>query len=266
MILRQLYAGGKLKALTMSYDDGVIEDRRLVEIFNRHGIKGTFHLNSGLSEGSERKIPAAEFASVYAGHEISCHSSHHPYLERIAAGSVVEEVLSDRRALEAVTGCPVTGMSYPFGTWNPQVIELLRACGIVYSRTTASHGSFRLPEDFLAWHPTCHHAHNALAKLEEFKANNRHLSLLYVWGHSYEFEFNKPDNNWGIIENFCAAAAGLSDVWYATNIEIYRYITAIRSVVTGVDGRLLYNPSAIPVWFDAEGTVVEVKAGETIRL
>ena len=40
-----LYPEGKLKALTMSYDDGVRQDRRLIEIFNRNGLKGTFHLN-----------------------------------------------------------------------------------------------------------------------------------------------------------------------------------------------------------------------------
>jgi len=32
-----LFPQGRSRALTMSYDDGVVEDRRLVEIFNRHG-------------------------------------------------------------------------------------------------------------------------------------------------------------------------------------------------------------------------------------
>ena len=34
---------GKAKALTMSYDDGKIQDERLVSIFNRYGIRGTFN-------------------------------------------------------------------------------------------------------------------------------------------------------------------------------------------------------------------------------
>ncbi|WP_330672485.1 hypothetical protein [Acetatifactor muris] len=29
---------GKAKALTMSYDDGKLQDERLVEIFNKYGI------------------------------------------------------------------------------------------------------------------------------------------------------------------------------------------------------------------------------------
>ena len=51
------YPQGKMKALTMSYDDGTIHDRRLVEIFNAHGIKGTFHLNSGTFENSGKIDP-----------------------------------------------------------------------------------------------------------------------------------------------------------------------------------------------------------------
>ena len=41
------FPGGKRKALTMSFDDGRDSDRRAVEILNKYGIKGTFHLNAG---------------------------------------------------------------------------------------------------------------------------------------------------------------------------------------------------------------------------
>ena len=39
---------GKMKALTFSYDDGVTQDRRLVELFDRYGLKATFNINSEL--------------------------------------------------------------------------------------------------------------------------------------------------------------------------------------------------------------------------
>ena len=35
-----------MKALTFSYDDGVEQDRRLVELFNKNNLKCTFNLNS----------------------------------------------------------------------------------------------------------------------------------------------------------------------------------------------------------------------------
>ena len=41
-MIRLLYPGGKTKALTFSYDDGKIHDRRLVKLFNTHGLKATF--------------------------------------------------------------------------------------------------------------------------------------------------------------------------------------------------------------------------------
>ena len=37
---------GKNKAITFSYDDGVTQDRRLIEILNRYGLKATFNINS----------------------------------------------------------------------------------------------------------------------------------------------------------------------------------------------------------------------------
>ena len=47
-VIYTCFPGGKHKVLTMSYDDGRLEDRRLVELFNRYGIRGTFNLNGRL--------------------------------------------------------------------------------------------------------------------------------------------------------------------------------------------------------------------------
>ena len=44
---------GKKKAVTFSYDDGVTQDRRLVELLNRYGLKATFNLNSGIQSYAE---------------------------------------------------------------------------------------------------------------------------------------------------------------------------------------------------------------------
>ena len=40
------FPGGAYKVVTLSYDDNVEEDVRLVEIMKKHGLKGTFNLNS----------------------------------------------------------------------------------------------------------------------------------------------------------------------------------------------------------------------------
>jgi len=134
-----------------------------------------------------------------------------------------------------------------------------------YSRTTKSTNDFKLPENFLAWHPTCHHKHNLMENLEAFYAPSRYnrLKLFYVWGHSYEFN---NDNNWGLIEEFSKKAGGREDTWYATNIEIVDYVNAIRALRVSADRTMVYNPSAIEVWFTVNGNTVSVKPGETFKL
>ena len=82
---------GKRRALTMSYDDGVFQDRRLVEIFNKYGIKGTFHLNSANMQGGGDGIFVSpdEVATLYAGHEVAVHTLTHPNLTGEADETVV---------------------------------------------------------------------------------------------------------------------------------------------------------------------------------
>ena len=72
---------GKMKAVTFSYDDGVLQDKRLIEILNKYGLKCTFNLNSGFfgKAGSlirddvtvaHCKPLAREVHDIYEGHEI----------------------------------------------------------------------------------------------------------------------------------------------------------------------------------------------------
>ena len=67
----QYYPGGKTKALTMSYDDGRIHDLRLLDIFNKYGIKGTFHLNSDTLD-RENFVSREQVATAYAGTRCRC--------------------------------------------------------------------------------------------------------------------------------------------------------------------------------------------------
>ena len=260
------YKDGKNKALTMSYDDGIAQDKRLIEIFNKNGIKGSFHINGGLF-GAVHKHPrlfAEDIKNVYAGHEVSCHGFTHPFLERLPAMEVVHEILDDKKALEDACGYVVRGMSYPFGTYNSEVIDIHKKLGINYARTVVSTGNFKIPDDFMRWDATCHHNDGRLMSLlESFKASTSPLPLMYVWGHAYEFD---DRDNWNVIEEFCSAAGGDPDVWYATNIEIFDYVTAMRKCELSADRTMLYNPSAVSVWVKTGGRTVECKGGEMTKL
>ena len=257
MRLSFCFPEGKIKALTFSYDDGFAPDEKLVEIFNRFGMKATFNLNAcRYQDNPEEK--AEYLKRLYAGHEIACHGKTHPFFERLPQMSLVEEILEDRRALEQLTGKIINGMAYPYGTYDSNVIQTLRSLGIVYSRTVKSTGRFDFPDDFLEWNPTCHHRENVMELGEKFLATG-YVSLFYVWGHSFEFEKN---NNWDIMEQLCAKLSGKTDVWYATNLDIYNYITAFRRLESTVDARIVRNPSAQSVWLlNEKGVPVEIKGG-----
>jgi hypothetical protein len=262
-IRHNLFPGGRCKALTLSYDDGVVHDRRLVEIFNRYGLKGTFHLNSGFL-GREGKISPEEVSALFHGHEISAHTVTHPFLEQTPRQQFAQQILDDRRNLEALAGYPVRGMSYPFGTYDSAIVAALPGLGICYARTVESHGRFSLPENPLLWHPTCHHK-QMLEKADAFLAENRQQNpqLFYVWGHSYEFH---NDNNWELIETFGTRiqAAG-SQIWFATNIEIIDYLDAVKRLRISADGSLVENPSLQPVWITWDGKSREIAPGELAR-
>lgn len=258
------YPQGKIKALTMSYDDGQIYDRRLIRIFNKYGIKGTFHLNSGKLD-SEPFLNSSEIRDLFEGHEVAIHTLNHPYLTRVPKESIIEEIMEDRERLESLVNYPIRGMSYPYGDYGEELLELLPYLGIEYSRTVNSHGNFSLPKHFLRWNPTCHHDDNLLKKYEEFKKleSNETMPLLYVWGHSFEFERN---NNWDMIEDFCKKISNDETIWYATNAEIMDYLKALKNLKFSVNKKIVYNPSALTVWIGVDGNPVKVEGGRYLTL
>ena len=274
MKLRNIYTcfpGGKHKVLTLSYDDGKIADRRLVSIFNEYGLKGTFNVNSDLydypcTEPYDPRIPLSEFKDLYKGHEVACHTAQHPTIARCPKEQMVLQVIEDRRKLEEALGYTVRGLAYPNGSFDDNVVDALKACGIVHARTVHSTLGFSMPTDFLRWNPTCSHRNEALERLsKEFSElhKTQYLYMMYVWGHSYEFE---KDGNWNIIEKFAKDMGGHEDIWYATNIEIVDYMDAASRVQVSVNGDFAFNPSAISVWLEVDGKHVELKPGVVTEL
>ena len=278
---RQLrFPGGLAKALTLSYDDAVIEDERLIDIMLRHGLKGTFNINSGAynQEGYERpvgewrhcRLSKSEVAKLYQkeGIEPAIHSYTHPHLEALPVAQASYEILRDRAELEELFGVMVRGGAYPFGTYNDETVQALKDAGIVYCRTTKSTEKFDIPTDWLRLPATCHHKNTNLPALtEKFISAKPEAKddpmLFYLWGHSYEFE---RDNNWEIIERFAEEIGGCDDVWYATNIEVCDYVTAWNQLVFSLNMDKVYNPTALTLWFTRGGNLYSVAPGETLTL
>lgn len=265
------FPGGKAKALSFSYDDGVEQDIRLIQIFRQYGLKGTFNLNSGLfgRQDKHRRLTADEARQVYTPDvcEVACHGANHGTLAILDPAVASLDVLDDRRNLENLFDRQIHGLAYANGSVNDTVETICRNAGIWYGRTAKSTKDFCLPENWLRMHPTCHHNNAQLTDLAErftALAPAKNPQLFLVWGHAYQFD---DQNNWGVMERFAGQTSGRGDIWYATNEEIYLAWRDYKRLEYSADGSIVHNPGPRSVWLgEQDGTCYEIRAGETVRL
>jgi len=152
---------GKMKAVTFSYDDGVTQDIRLIDMFNKYGLKATFNINSeflGLESTLDRegkivnhtKNKKSEIKEIYRGHEVAVHTLTHPNLTQLDESEIIRQVENDRKNLESLVGYDVVGMAYPCGgvNNNDYVAEVIKNnTPIKYSRTITSTHNFDLQDN-----------------------------------------------------------------------------------------------------------------------
>ena len=227
----------KNKALTFSYDDGVLQDRRLIEIFNKYNLKATFNINSELLglDGelvrngvliNHTKNKKEDVKYIYYGHEVAVHTLTHPNLTQIPDDNeVIRQVEQDRLNLSELVGYEVLGMAYPCGGVNcdDRVAEIIRNnTPVKYSRTITTTNSFEPYSDLYQYKGTLYH-HEEWDKL--FKMGEEFLSLkantpkvFYIWGHAYEFDIY-PER-WEMFDEFCRMMSGKDDIFYGTNLEV----------------------------------------------
>ena len=227
----------KLKAVTFSIDDGCESDKRIVEIFNKYGIKGTFNINSGLlntelkiynTEGEVvevvPKIKAYEVKDTYAGHEVAVHTCTHPNLTRLEEKEIIYQIEEDRKTLSALVGYDVIGMAYPCGGINndERVAAIIKQnTPIAYSRTITSTYSFDLQDNLLQFHPTVYWVEDCLLEVvNKFLAlKTDKPQLLYIWGHAFELD-RGTHISYEKLEKLCSLLAGHKDVFFGTNKEV----------------------------------------------
>lgn len=258
------YPGWKLKALSFSFDDGNIADRRLISIFNQYGMKATFHIPAAwLKTKPKNRITEKEISTLYAGHEISGHGANHLNMTAISIKKAEEELDQDIKEWKRITGKTLLGYAYPYGRHNPAVVEAVKKRGMIYSRPVYPYKkNFDLPDNFLYWTPQVH-LNGGIDKWANrylsFKPVT--LSVLLVWGHSYEFNQLK---NWHIFESFCKKMSGKKDIYYATMAEIASYALAVRALKITHDGKHIINNSERNIFFIKDGKRLILEPGKQL--
>lgn len=275
------FPDGKAKAVTLSYDDGTVNDTTLSETLSAYSMKATFNLNGSAfrQEGYLKKEDVERYI-LSKGHEVAIHGYFHRGNGMLRPIEGIRETLECRLEMEKEYGRIIRGMAYPdmgvdlFTTpfTYEDVKSYLTSLDIVYARVWGhDNNAFMLPNDWYRWAPSLHHDNpDAQSYIDEFlrldpNGNKqlifRYPRLFYMWGHGVEFA-----DNWGVLEDICKKLSGKSDIWYATNIEIYNYVEAYNSLIYSADGTIIYNPTLYDVFFDSDGKTYCVESGKTITI
>ena len=225
-----------MKIVTFSYDDGVKQDKRFVEILNKYGLKATFNLNSELLGTKNKldlidykgekichdKLTVEEAVEVYRGHEVAVHTLTHPTLTYLSKEEIIRQVEKDRENLSKIFGCDVVGMAYPGAGFqnSDRVEEAIRShTGIKYARTISNSYSFCPQENLLRYKPTTYHLDfDTNYRLADDFFSSDKGGVFYIWGHSYEFDIN---DTWAEFERFCEYVSGREGVIYTNNSEAF---------------------------------------------
>ncbi len=224
------------KAITFSFDDGTTQDRRLIALLDKYGLKCTFNINSGLL-GTARglnflnqtvahvKPRPDEVQEIYGNHEVAVHTLTHPMLPELEEAEIIRQVEEDRKALSALVGYEVVGMAYPCGGQNndDRVAEIIRKhTGVRYARTITPSESFDPQENMLRFNPTVHcsmEREKAEKLAEVFLAMEpEEPKLFYLWGHAFELDYA---DGWEWFEAFCKEISGRDDIFYGTNAQVF---------------------------------------------
>ena len=268
------FPGFKRKAVSLSYDDCVEADRKMIEVMTANGIKGTFNVNSGLFGCEGKHLTAQEAAELYfpSGNEINVHGLKHGTLSELEEPLIVNEIFSDRKNLEKLTGRVIKGMAYANRSYESErIAPILKNCGIAYARISGTTGKFDLPYDWMQMQPTCCDlSPNAMEIAEKFIETSEPAYVwskapqwFFMYGHArFTYEYNKVEN----FTKLCEYLGNRDDVWYATVGEMYRYAQAYDRLEFSADGTLVFNPSAIDVYLEYYENKYIVPAGQTIRL
>ena len=234
------------KYFTFSFDDGVTQDLRAIEIFKKHDFYGcTFFINTGLLGANWDHVGALygkpgvthiRFTEeelktgIYDGFDVAAHTLHHPSLSDYddKPQKITEEVGRDAENIKRIFGYAPVGMSYPYGEFKATektIRTIIETTGIRYSRGVDSTHDFRLPDNFMIWRPTCSLTEDItldLAKsFAELKTDKD--ALFYVWCHAYELDMY---NTYDRLDKLIGMMSGKDDIKCVTNTEFYNLFKA----------------------------------------
>jgi len=124
--------------VSLTFDDALEQQLSAADALEKHGMRGTFFLNTWrLQTSLPDNMTAAQAKDLQdRGHEVAGHTINHPHLTTLTAQQQHVEICNDRAYLSSL-GFDVRNFAYPFGDWNAQVRQAVIDCGYDSARDIA---------------------------------------------------------------------------------------------------------------------------------
>lgn len=271
-MIKKLYPNGKKKAFNITYDDGVTQDIRFVQLLDRYGIKGTFNLNSQLMAQqfewihpngmTVRRLPPHAVVQLYKNHEVASHTLTHPYMHDMSKDEIMRQLGQDKHNLQQLFGREIAGFAVPFSFYSDLIADCARECGFEYARCSEERYSYNPPQNYYWWAAGAFHLNPQMWSFADgFFATDSQLALCQIVGHSYDLD---AEDMWQAIEGLLKRVALDVDVICLTNLQLVRYLKAMDSAE--ISAHSIINNSDTTLWFGINGQATAVSPHTTFEI
>lgn len=141
--------------ITICFDDSFKSDYEIaLPILEKYGIRATFYVIGWQNTRPTDKFTAEEEIKEISdhGHEIGCHTITHTRLTELTDEQIINELTTNKKYLEEITGKPVYTHCYPAGRTNEHIDNIVG--GIYESARGTWHGTKPTPFDGQYTHGT----------------------------------------------------------------------------------------------------------------
>jgi len=172
-------------------------------------------------------------------HEIGAHTLNHVDLTKVSLLQAKEEIEGIKAYLEDILGHKVYMFSYPYGKYNENIKEIVKASGFIAART-CTHGSFNVIKDPYEWQISLHASNGSplmtlkiwrksgisIRSLIDWEMRAKLLfdsalakgGIFHIWGHSWEIHEKREWHKLNRVLDYISHRDG---VIYLTNREVF---------------------------------------------
>ena len=224
--------------VTTSWDDGCKPDLKLAELLNKYGIRATFYI---AKTHRYNPLEKDELTTLDKLHEVGAHTLNHVDLTKVSLLEAKEEIQGSKDYLEDTVGHEISMFCYPYGKYNQNIKEVVRASGFIGARTCEP-GGLGPPQDRYQWGITLFASNGSplmalriwwafrLWKVSALLDWENRAKLLFdlalqkggvyhIYAHSWEFERN---SEWDKLERLLKYLSNREGVRYIANGEVFQ--------------------------------------------